>query len=262
MPCQLLNRHPFTKTLSTLHKDKLIQLSIEFDLPTEGSVIYLRDRLKAHLTLHNDAIYNNPRYRGLYPKPHRLNLNKHHVTPVNASPIPSLPSPLDLPSPPAPVHPNQSLTPSFESWNGINPQPQDLQLPWSPHPQDIQPPWSPLHPLSCLGSLLPFFLPPPSNPPVVCNSPSPALCHIEEHEFFLCLSFALHGHVLPFSFLLLLSWMTHLSLFCFILVIVDVHLASYQMQFFPHHERQVSVCVMKDHLFLTCHERRLLILLS
>ena len=73
----------------------------------------------------------------------------------------------------------------FESWNGI-----DLQ------PQDFQPPWSPLHPPSHLGSTLPFFLSPP-NPPMVHNSPPPAPCHIEECEFFSAFPLSYLGMLSP-----------------------------------------------------------------
>ena len=72
---------PYTKTLSALRKTELVRLSNEFRLPTEGSVVVLRNRLKTYLNAHNEALYRNPRYRALYPKHRQMRLGPAIVPP-------------------------------------------------------------------------------------------------------------------------------------------------------------------------------------
>ena len=154
MPRQPLNRHPFTKTLSTLCKNELIRLAIEFDLPSDGSVISLRNRLKTHLTLHNEAIYRNPRYTGLYPRPRHLNIIRQ-PSPPNSTSLQYQPS--------TPRLSYRSLLPAppFTSWHGIGIQP---DIPQSPI--------LPVHPLP-QHQPSPFPFSPPPNPMSIQASPPP-----------------------------------------------------------------------------------------
>src|SRR5882762_2969549 len=48
----LHQQQPYTTTLSMLRKMDLIRLSLEFKLPTDGSVVNLRDRLRVYLNAH------------------------------------------------------------------------------------------------------------------------------------------------------------------------------------------------------------------
>ena len=115
---------PYTKTLSALRKTELVRLSHELRLPAEGSVLALRNRLKAYLNAHSEVLYRNPRFRALYPKHRQIQLQ------------------------PA-VVPQRSVSParSFDSWHGIDAnRPRSPSLPLrspqrSPSPT---PPQSPL----------------------------------------------------------------------------------------------------------------------
>ena len=150
MPRQSPARRTYTKALSSLRKNELLQLSAEFNLPIEGSVITLRNRLKTHLTRHNEALYRDPRYKALYPKVRKV-LNKCRVDPDNSSTIPTPPASPTLsyrvPSP----------APSYASWHGIN----DL------HPPSRSP--SPIQNPPDFG----FDLPHPSPPSVINSIPLP-----------------------------------------------------------------------------------------
>ena len=90
---------PYTKTLSALRKNELVRLSNEFRLPTEGSVLVLRNRLRVYLNAHNEVLYRNPRFTALYPK-HRQVQHQQAVVPQRS------------PSPAASAR-------SFDSWHGI-----------------------------------------------------------------------------------------------------------------------------------------------
>ena len=46
MPCHPLNRCPYMKLVTSLQKQELIRLCTKFNLPTDGSVPDLRNRLK------------------------------------------------------------------------------------------------------------------------------------------------------------------------------------------------------------------------
>ena len=173
-------------------------------------------------------------------------LNRCLVTPVHTLPILSLPSPPDLPSPPAPTNPNHSPMPSFELWDGIEPQPQDIQPPWAPQPQDFQPPWSPPQPLSHLGSLLPFFHPPPSNPPMAHISPLLAPQNVEEHEF------SCYMGICPPLPPLLLAVMEDTILFLFVLS--KISLTSYWMQLHLIMKDRCLYVLRKTTIFI-CHKR-------
>ena len=169
MPRQLAGRCKFTKTLSTLCKNKLIQLAVRFNLPTDSSVIFLRDCLKAHLSLHRGAIDQNPRYKGLYLRPWQDNANRCS----SSSPPPpgaSAFQPLD------PSHPASQLitNPSFELWNALE-----------PHLQDLQPSLSPAQ--SLLNQDLPMFNPatPPFFPHVDHDDPLLYPQPVKAHDYHL-----------------------------------------------------------------------------
>ena len=104
------NRPHYSKVLSALLKTDLIRLSTEFRLPTDGSVVTLRNRLRVYLNHHRNILSRNPRYRALYPRHQRI----------------------DPPRSPSP-------TESFASWNGI----EDQQLPPQPPDPPQQPPFHP-----------------------------------------------------------------------------------------------------------------------
>jgi hypothetical protein len=150
----VLNRTPYTKTLSALLKTDLIRLSTEFRLPTDGPVVTLRNRLRAYLNYHSAALTHNPRYRALFPGHRR-----------NRSPTPP-------PSSPDLSYRTPSPTPSFDSWDGIN----DFQ---QPQFNDPQPPQQ--HP--------PVFHPPPPPSTYVSDfdSPPPVLA-IDERKYPTCCS--------------------------------------------------------------------------
>ena len=165
---------PYTQVLSALRKNDLIRLCDEFRLPTEGSVVNLRNRLKDYLNLHRNTLFRNPRYNPLFPR-HRRPVQPIQQ-PEQASP-PSTP-----PSSPNPSHRSSSRasTRSYDSWHGIdrhsdNQDDNDfddnplLQPPQFPHgvqhlplQQILQPPHDP-HFLP--ANPYADYLPPPSNAP-------------------------------------------------------------------------------------------------
>ena len=59
---------PFTQVLSALRKDDLVRLCGEFRLPTDGSVVILRQRLNHYINLHRNVLYHNQRYTALFPR--------------------------------------------------------------------------------------------------------------------------------------------------------------------------------------------------
>ena len=129
---------PYTKTLSALRKTELVRLSCEFRLPTDGSVLVLRNRLKVYLNTHNEVLYHNPRFNALYPRHRQIQQQ-------------------------AAVAPQRSISPvlsvrSFDSWHGIG-----GNRPRSPSfsPRASQRDHSPTPPQSPLQHY--NHLPPPSN---------------------------------------------------------------------------------------------------
>ena len=128
----------YTKTLSALRKNELVRLSREFRLPTEGSVLVLRNRLKVYLNTHNEVLYRDPRFNALYPKHCRVG-HQAAVIPQR-SPSPAL------------------SAQSFESWHGIGAnRPQSPSLPLHAPQRSLSPtpPHSPPRHYD--------HLPPPSN---------------------------------------------------------------------------------------------------
>jgi hypothetical protein len=114
---------PYAQTLSKLRKADLLRLSLEFRLAVDGSVVTLRNRIKAYLNAHRDTLYRHPRFKALYPK---------HTRPIR--PRDSSPPPSHVPDNAFQRSPSPSS--SDESWNGI----EDDQRHHSPHIQVHQPP--------------------------------------------------------------------------------------------------------------------------
>jgi len=100
MPRRAARATPYTKVLSALLKPDLVRLCGEFRLAADGSVVNLRKRLKDYLNLNRDRVYRDPRYNALYPRHRRAG------EPAAREPTPAL------------------SDRSFESWNGIEDQPQ------------------------------------------------------------------------------------------------------------------------------------------
>ena len=74
MPRQpALPNRPYTKPPSALRKTELVRLCTEFGLPSDGSVVSLRDRAKDFLTTNRDNLVQNPRYKALFPRQRRRN---------------------------------------------------------------------------------------------------------------------------------------------------------------------------------------------
>ena len=165
---------PYTQVLSALRKNDLICLCDEFRLPTDGSVVNLRNRLKDYMNLHRNTLYRNPRYNPLFPRHRRP--ARPIQQPEQASP-PSTP-----PSSPNPSHRSSSRASSrsYDSWHGIDRHVDDqnddnlndnplLQPPQSPHrtqhlplQQILQQPHDPhFFPANPYAD----YLPPPSNAP-------------------------------------------------------------------------------------------------
>ena len=101
---------PYNKTLSALRKNKLICLCGEFRLPSDGSVVNLRNRLKDYLNLHRDTLYRNPRYKPLFPK---------HRKPIRQRQLPDAPSPIPSSPNSSQRSHSRSSSRSYDSWHGI-----------------------------------------------------------------------------------------------------------------------------------------------
>jgi len=142
---------PYTSTLSFLRKIDLIRLSLEFRLPTDGTVVNLRDRLRVYLNSHSETLYKNPRYRPLYPQHRRV--TQPVVSQAQRAPITKSRSPS-----PASTVSTDSTVRSFDSWNGID----AAQPPHAPFIQPLQAPVADQGPVN--------YHPPPPPPP-----PSPSV---------------------------------------------------------------------------------------
>ena len=132
------DRRPYNRLLSSLRKPDLIRLCTKFNLPSDGSVLDLRDRAKHHLTQNSEVLYRNPRFRPLYPNVHRINQR-----PQAPSSTLSTKSPTRLPSP----------TPSFNSWHGIDEPDHQQDVIHSDNPYQLlpQPQHLPDHPPPPVG---------------------------------------------------------------------------------------------------------------
>jgi hypothetical protein len=155
MPPQL--PQPYTQTLSLLRKIDLIQLSLEFKLPTDGSVVNLRDRLRVYLNAHRDTLFRNPRYNPLFPKMRRP--PQRPALPASSASAPTLS--YRTPSPDGSVSSDSSVH-SYESWNGIEANPHPLNQQPQLHPPPLHP--HPVHPPPVIVHQDPVaqFHPPPS----------------------------------------------------------------------------------------------------
>jgi hypothetical protein len=179
MPRQPPTGRPFTKTLGTLRKNDLIRLSGEFDLPLDGSVNTLRNRLRAHLDFHREVIYRNVRYKGLYPK-HRRPIGSRRLPPQSTPDPPVVPKTRS--SSTVLSYRNLSPTPSFGSWNGID----DLQ-------QQLPPPFLPAQPLAQPDPPLPYPFAPLPIPGPVPGSP-PLVAAVDGRKSY---SFSFWGYENP-----------------------------------------------------------------
>ena len=106
---------PYRKVLSALLKPDLLHLCGDFRLPTEGSVVTLRNRLKDYLNLHCNTLYRDQRFTALFPRHSRP--AQHQQPPpracalVSRSHSHSVLSYMSLP--------NSSPAPSDISWHGF-----------------------------------------------------------------------------------------------------------------------------------------------
>ena len=114
MPRQSPARQTYTKTLGSLCKNELLQLAAEFGLPTDSSVLVLRDRVKTHLTSNNETLYRNPRYKALYPKVCQIPSRPRHLPSLCFSSSISTPA-----ASPTLSYRNPSLACLYDSWHGI-----------------------------------------------------------------------------------------------------------------------------------------------
>ena len=191
-----INRLPYSRTLSALRKTELVQLSVDFKLPTDGNVLTLRNRIRVYMNYHRDVLINNPRYKALFPKAREPNI------PMRRSNLSSqtvrTPSSAGLS-----YHRTPSPTPSFESWNGI----EDDQIPVPlipPHPILQHPPPHHQEPV--------IFQHPPPSPSVSddsVDSPPPVVHPAGGRKFvsftstllFIIFSLRHYAVVFPFPFL-------------------------------------------------------------
>ena len=130
------DRRPFTMVLSALRKTELNRLCLEFRLPTDGSVVALRSRLKGYLNFNHDMLFRNPRYKALFPKHRR----PPQPLPPPHPPFQNLPA---HPSPPALSYRSSPTHSHYAPWYGIEGDLQPQPLP-EPLPLPMQPP-EPLH---------------------------------------------------------------------------------------------------------------------
>ena len=107
-----ITRTTYSRTLSALRKTELVQLSVEFKLPTDGNVVTLRNRLRAYMNYHHDTLVNNLRYKALFPKPREPNIHMRNSGLPSQTPRTHSSAALSYERTPSP-------TPSYESWNGI-----------------------------------------------------------------------------------------------------------------------------------------------
>jgi hypothetical protein len=156
-------QQPYTQTLSLLRKIDLIRLSLEFKLPTDGSVVNLRDRLRVYLNAHREALLRNPRYNPLFPKIRQP--PRRSAPPVTGTRTLSYrtPSPDGSESSSSSAH-------SYESWHGI----EAILPPPNLQPQPHYPPVQPPPVVVPQNPVLQFHPPPsPSVPGSDAGSPPP-----------------------------------------------------------------------------------------
>lgn len=159
-------RTPYTQVLSALRKVDLVRLCEEFRLPTVGSVVELRTRIKDYLNLHRETLYRNARYTALFPRFRK----------INQAPPPS-PSPPHSPTLSYTSGPSDS---SYGSWHGVDehddgePAAVIQDIPQQPivqnhhhhhHEQPHQPQEHPYPVFNEIQEPHPHFLPHPSPPP-------------------------------------------------------------------------------------------------
>jgi hypothetical protein len=108
------SRRPYSMVLSALYKMELIHLSLEFRLPTDGSVVTLWNHLRCYLNFNQNMLVQNPEFSALFPR-HRQ---------ANHFPSPPLSSNTLRLFPPTISYHDSSLAHFYTSWNSIEDQPQ------------------------------------------------------------------------------------------------------------------------------------------
>ena len=137
-----------------LRKIDLQRLSLEFKLPTDGTVLNLRDRLRVYLNAHSNVLYRNPRYRPLYPQHRRL---PQPVQPQQPAEQEGHAENNRTPSP-TPTESTDASDISYESWHGI-------EGPPAHHIPVVQPPQIPVAPAPVVFHDAAEHYPPPPPPP-------------------------------------------------------------------------------------------------
>jgi hypothetical protein len=98
----------YNKPITGLRKTQLTRLALDLDLPSDGTVVELRNRISVVLTARKNILSRDPKFKKLYPRRHR----NAAVSPVNSQPS------------------SRSVTPTLSassSWHGIHePEAQDL----------------------------------------------------------------------------------------------------------------------------------------
>ena len=164
-----LAREPYTQTLNLLRRIDVLRLCVEFKIPSDGTVIALKDKIRRHLNENRDTLFNDPRFNPLYPKVIRV------TQPAAAQP-PAVPH--QVVRPPSPTLSESSLSSissdhSYESWHGI-------EVPPVYHDPPAQPPYQAeaLPPHEVVPQDFPvhhYHLPPPPSPSVPGSEPDPFL---------------------------------------------------------------------------------------
>jgi hypothetical protein len=99
----------FTKPVSKMKKVDLQRLCQHFQIPAEGNVETLRNRLKTYLRHHEDDLKENEAYAALYP-PKRGRQPRAGVNPI-------VPAANDNPSRSPSQQPSNHS--GFSAWNGV-----------------------------------------------------------------------------------------------------------------------------------------------
>ena len=164
-----LAREPYTQTLNLLRRIDVLRLCVEFKIPSDGTVIALKDKIRRHLNENRDTLFNDPQFNPLYPKV------RHVIQPPAAQP-PAVSHQVVRPL--SPTLSESSLSSissdhSYESWHGI-------EVPPVYHDPPAQPPYQAeaLPPHEVVPQDFPahhYHLPPPPSPSVPGSEPDPFL---------------------------------------------------------------------------------------
>jgi hypothetical protein len=72
----------YNKPITGLRKTQLTRLALDLDLPSDGTVVELRNRISAVLTARENILSHDPKFKKLYPRRHQ----NAAVSPVNSQP--------------------------------------------------------------------------------------------------------------------------------------------------------------------------------